>query len=124
MSHPIHWFIQPRTLVSLVLGSGMIALALPGSQLFASSPSAAPGVQANALATLVSGRRITPVGSQTKLWNLPMNAVLSPDGKHLLVANAGAYDPEMLQSVDTSTRRVVQSLPYRSPSSVSPSRVT
>src|SRR5579871_4838242 len=119
MTHHRDRSITRRTAVAAVLGVGMIALALPQARLFATSSAAQPGVLSGARAMLVSGRTITPAGAQTTLWNLPMNAVLSPNGKQLLVANAGAYDPEMLQVVATATRRVVQELPFRSPASVS-----
>jgi hypothetical protein len=108
-----------RAAIAATLGVGMIALALPQARLFATSSAAQPGVLSGARAMLVSGRIISPAGAQTTLWNLPMNAVLSPNGKQLLVANAGAYDPEMLQVVDTATHQVVQDLPFRSPASVS-----
>ena len=103
----------------MVTSVGLLAFALPQSQLFASSPGVQPGTQPDGSTTLASGHTITPAGVQTNLWNLPMNSVLSPNGKRLLVANAGAYDPQMLDVVDTATHKVLQSLPYRSPSSVS-----
>jgi YVTN family beta-propeller protein len=108
-----------RGVIGLITGVGLVAFALPQSQLFASSTAPLPGKQPNGSTTLVSGRTITPAGTQTSLWITPMNEALSPNGKRLLVANAGASDPEMLQVIDTSTHKVIQSLPFRSPASVS-----
>lgn len=39
---------------------------------------------------LVTGKAITPQGSQTGVGSFPVNAVLSPDGQYVLVTNAGA----------------------------------
>lgn len=107
-----------RGVVAAGLGAGLIGLALPQSHLFASSGAPLPGLRANGSAMLVSGRLVTPAGQQSGLGNLPMNAVLSPDGIHMLVVNAGARSPEILQVLDASSRKVVQSLPYASPDGV------
>ena len=38
---------------------------------------------------LVTGKRITPQGKQTNVGSYPANMALTPDGKHLVVTNAG-----------------------------------
>ncbi|PZH16341.1 phosphoesterase [Streptomyces sp. NTH33] len=63
------------------------------------------------------GYRVTPAGDQTRLGNLPLNAVLHPDGRHLLVTNNG-QGVQSLQLVDTRTNKVVQTLSYPSPESL------
>ncbi|MGA5040026.1 SMP-30/gluconolactonase/LRE family protein [Streptomyces capoamus] len=63
------------------------------------------------------GYRVTPAGGQTRLGDLPLNAVLHPDGRHLLVTNNG-QGVQSLQLVDTRTNKVVQTLPYPSPESL------
>jgi len=39
---------------------------------------------------LVTGKAITPQGSQTGVGSFPVNAVLSPDGQYVVVTNAGS----------------------------------
>ncbi|MEU6554902.1 bifunctional YncE family protein/alkaline phosphatase family protein [Streptomyces sp. NPDC046915] len=63
------------------------------------------------------GYRVTPAGHQTRLGSLPLNAVLHPDGRHLLVTNNG-QGVQSLQLVDTRTNRVVQTRSYPSPESL------
>ncbi|GCF11435.1 bifunctional YncE family protein/alkaline phosphatase family protein [Dictyobacter arantiisoli] len=66
---------------------------------------------------LINDWTITPAGSQTVLGDLPLNAILSPDGRYLLVANGGA-GLQSLQLIATSDHTVVQSIPYTAPHSV------
>ncbi|MFE9171881.1 bifunctional YncE family protein/alkaline phosphatase family protein [Streptomyces kebangsaanensis] len=63
------------------------------------------------------GYRVTPAGDQTRLGNLPLNAVLHPGGRYLLVTNNG-QGVQSLQLVDTRTNKVVQTLSYPSPESL------
>ena len=112
----------------------MTALALPPTYLLASPTggphtvqaqeyhignptSAEPGRGPFGTALLINGRTITPAGTQSSLGDLPLNAVLSPDGTHLLVSNSGA-GMQSLQVVDAATGGVVQTLPYIAPASV------
>jgi len=39
---------------------------------------------------LVTGKAITPLGQQTNVGSFPVNAVLSPDGRYVVVTNTGA----------------------------------
>lgn len=96
---------------------GVFAFAAPRTQLFASSFYTQPGLRADG-AMLVSGHLVTPAGTQTTLGNLPMNAVLSPNGRSLLIANSGARSPESLQVYSTAQRRITQTLPYAAPDGV------
>ncbi|MBA2391884.1 MAG: bifunctional YncE family protein/alkaline phosphatase family protein [Ktedonobacteraceae bacterium] len=66
---------------------------------------------------LINNWTITPAGLETRLGDLPMNSILSPDGHYLLVSNDGA-GIQSLQVVATASRRVVQTIPYTAPSSV------
>lgn len=61
------------SLVSLVLG------------LFAN-----PAFPQNAV-PLSTGKLITPLGTQTEVGSFPANMVLTPDGRHVIVANTGFY---------------------------------
>jgi YVTN family beta-propeller protein len=60
------------------------------------------------------GQRVTPAGEQTRLGDLPLHAVLSPDRRTLLVTNDG-QGVQSLQVVDARTRQVRQTLAYPAP---------
>ncbi|WP_160146171.1 bifunctional YncE family protein/alkaline phosphatase family protein [Dictyobacter aurantiacus] len=66
---------------------------------------------------LVDTWTITPAGSQLTLGDLPLNSVLSPDGRHLLISNGGA-GIQSLQVVSTNDHKLIQTIPYTSPHSV------
>jgi YVTN family beta-propeller protein len=76
-----------------------------------------PGRHADGSVQLINQRTITPAGQQSDLGDLPLNALLSPDGKRLLVANGGA-GIQSLQVVDTNNGKVLQEIPYTVPDSV------
>ncbi|MEY9938197.1 bifunctional YncE family protein/alkaline phosphatase family protein [Streptacidiphilus sp. MAP5-3] len=65
-----------------------------------------------------AGWRVAPVGRQTALGSLPTASALSPDGRLLLVLDAGDAPKESLQVVDTATSTVVQRFDYASPDGV------
>ncbi len=56
--------------------------------------------------TLPTGRSITPAGTQQDIGSLPVNLVLTPDGKYALVSDAGFR--EYLTCLDTRTGRLAQ----------------
>jgi YVTN family beta-propeller protein len=66
---------------------------------------------------LINNWTVTPAGLETRLGDLPMNSVLSPDGRDLLVSNDGA-GIQSLQVVSAASRQVLQTIPYTAPSSV------
>src|SRR5262245_12377586 len=49
---------------------------------------------------LVTGKSITPQGKQTPVGSFPCNMVLSPDGKFIVVTNAGYREYLSVLSVD------------------------
>lgn len=59
---------------------------------------------------LSSGWRIKPAGRQVPLDTLPISSVLSPDGKHLLVLNAG-YNPPSISVLDAAAQREIGRTP-------------
>ena len=65
-------------MAALLMGGGGIALAV-------ARDTAEPGPRTGG-ALLINQRSITPAGTQSALGDLPVNAALSPDGAHLLVA--------------------------------------
>lgn len=90
------------------------AIAAPTVATFAAEPdSAEPGPTRDNAVRLINNRTITPAGRQSVLGDLPLNAILTPDGHHLLVANSGA-GPQSLQLVDTATGAVAQEITYLS----------
>ena len=60
--------------------------AIGGAAVMAAAPVAAPK---DSNAPLVTGKRLTPEGSQTNVGSFPSNLVLSPDAKYVLVTTAG-----------------------------------
>ena len=38
---------------------------------------------------LVTGKKITPVGTNTQVGNLPMNVIKSPNGKYAIISDMG-----------------------------------
>jgi YVTN family beta-propeller protein len=70
------------------------------------------GPQGDGTGVTPVGWRVTPAGSQTTLGALPTTAALSPDGKMLVVLNAGD-GTESLQVVDTGDGKVEQTIPYK-----------
>ncbi len=63
------------------------------------------------------GWTLTPAGHQTQLGDFPMNGVVSPDGRYLIVSNDGLLI-QSLQVVDLSTSRVVQTIRYLPPAAL------
>jgi YVTN family beta-propeller protein len=72
------------------------------------------GPRANGTAVIPVGYRVTPAGEQSQLGDLPLSAKPFPDGKALLVVNAG-QGVQSLQVVDSGSGAVLQSIEYRSP---------
>jgi len=75
------------------------------------------GPHGDGTATTPLGYLVDPAGTQTTLGDLPLGAALSPDGRLLLVSNDG-QGTQSLQVVDTSTSRVLQTIPYTRPASL------
>ena len=65
-----------------------------------------PGRQSDASVILPNGQRITPAGTQLVVNSLPVAAEPSPDGRYLLVLQAG-YETPSLTAVDTATAKAV-----------------
>ncbi len=63
------------------------------------------------------GFRVTPEGRQTRLGDLPLASAVSPDGRSLLVVDAGD-GAQSVKLVDTATSRVRQTLRYLAPQAV------
>ena len=59
---------------------------------------------------LSSGWKVRPAGKQIPLDTLPMSTALTPDGKFLLVLNAG-YKPPSIAVLDVATEREIDRMP-------------
>jgi YVTN family beta-propeller protein len=100
------------------VGTTVAALvALGTGAAFAAGPPKMAGPRPNGTAVTSNGYEVTPAGDQRTLGDLPLVSALSPDGKHLVVVNAG-QGTQSVQVVDTATGQVVQTLPYKSPAAV------
>jgi YVTN family beta-propeller protein len=75
------------------------------------------GPQGDGTSITPVGWRVTPAGSQTTLGSLPTASALSPDGKELLVLNAGD-SVNSVQVVDAATHTVTQTVSYVPPEGV------
>jgi len=94
----------PRVVLAVIF---ICLAALVSSQ---TAPREQVGPLANGGFLLNSGWRLQPVGRQVPLDTLPMSTALSQDGKYLVVLNGG-YRPPSLSVLDTSSGRVVSSVP-------------
>ena len=105
----------------LVLSGGLAVLLVGGGVAFAALNNRTAGPAPDGTAYTPVGNKVTPAGDQTDLGNLPLNAALHPDGRHLLVTNNG-QGVQSLQLIDTdaseAASKVVQTLPFPSPESL------
>lgn len=96
----------------------LIASAALASVLFGSSVSAAytllSGPQGDGTSVTPNGWHLTPAGKQIKLGDFPMGGAVSPDGKFVVVSNAG-QGTQSLQVLNTKSKEVIQTIPYESP---------
>ncbi len=117
MAH-FQYFLQKHRRVSIVGIVMIIAATIVPSTILAATHIAQdqPGTRGNTT-RLVNNWTITPAGTQTLLGDLPLNSVLSPDGRFLLISNDGA-GVQSLQVVATATNRVIQTISYTVPNGV------
>ena len=78
--------------IALCAGLAAAASGLPGASVLAQNPN-----------PLVTGKKITlpPLGIQTPVGSLPMNMILTPDGKYAISTDMGFR--ESLHSINTIT---------------------
>jgi len=63
---------------------------------------------------LITGKKITPAGFNGEIASLPMNIILSPDGKYAITTDMGFH--EELSSIDTSTGQTVDEVAFENTS--------
>ncbi len=98
-----------------LLGGGTAFAVLNPSDI--SGPNRTAGPKSGDRAVTPVGYAVTPAGAQTQVGHLPLNAALHPDGRVLLVTNNGQAT-QSLQLIDVASRRVMQTLDYKSPESL------
>nr|MBA3431911.1 YncE family protein [Actinomycetota bacterium] len=77
-----------------------------------------PGPQGDGTSITPYGMKVTPASTSEKLGERPYGMALSPDGDHVLIANAGVYRQSVML-VDARTGLPSQEIVYPSPQTVS-----
>ena len=104
-----------RTNRARVAGAAVVAGVLVAGGAVAAVTGGPPaGPRGDGTAVTPVGFRVTPAGRQSALGDLPLHAVLSPDGGTLLVGNAG-QGVQSLQVVDPVSGTVRQTIRYAAP---------
>ncbi len=93
--------VSPTTMRRVTLGLTALALAAFGSRLIIRAQSSTapamvlPGAAADGTVTLPNAWRLAPAGRHLTLSDLPLNVVVSPDGRYAVVANNGLARPSL-----------------------------
>jgi YVTN family beta-propeller protein len=85
-------------------------LLLVGVLWSSASATLTPGPKADGTAVTPQGWSITPAGTQTDMGPWPQTVAASPDGRIVVVGNAG-YSDHGLSVLDTSSGKVTQTIP-------------
>jgi DNA-binding beta-propeller fold protein YncE len=80
---------------SAVLLVAVVTTALMRAQFVPPPLSAAPGAMSDGSTLLPNGWRLAPAGKHLALSTLPLNAVVSPDGRHAVITNNGLAKPSL-----------------------------
>jgi YVTN family beta-propeller protein len=96
------------------LVAGGCAVVVVATAAVANSGVLRAGPRPDGSAVIPIGYRVTPAGNQGRLGDLPLTAKLFPDGKAVLVVNAG-QGMQSVQVVDPGSGDVRQSIEYKSP---------
>src|SRR4051794_1027792 len=91
----------------LLLSFGILVIALVGS--FAQPgaiPAPRPGPVPGGATLLPNGWRIDPAGHHLQVGDLPLNMVMSPDGRYIVITNNGWAKPT-LTVFDTKSEQVI-----------------
>jgi YVTN family beta-propeller protein len=108
------WGRRSTTAVGATAGTVLLCV---GTALALAAGVVTVGPRPDGTAYTPTGYRVTPAGAQITLGDLPLAAALSPDGRTLVVSNAG-QGTQSVQVIDIRTALLVQSLPYSSPNAV------
>jgi len=100
-------FRTTRRSVALLLTFGTCVIGIVGALAQRGAvPAARPGRQPNGATLLPNGWRIAPAGKSVMIGDLPLNMVMSPDGRFVVVTNNGWTKPT-LNVFDTKLEGVV-----------------
>src|ERR1044071_2395325 len=94
-----HLVASPTTTRRTYLLAAVFGLAVVSSAIYARAQSdsaaltAVPGAQADGTTLLPNGWRLAPAGRQLRVGTLPLNIVLSPDGRYAVITNNGVNRP-------------------------------
>src|SRR2546428_308660 len=86
---------RPSIIWSAVLLVAVTTTALIRAQYIPPPRTAAPGTMSDGSTLLPNGWRLGPVGKHLPLSTLPLNAVVSPDGRHAVITNNGLAKPSL-----------------------------
>jgi len=84
-----------RGVTALVMLGASVALMVGAVAQRAPAPPAWPGPQPNGATLLPNGWRIAPAGRNVAIGDLPLNMVLSRDGRYIVVTNNGWTKPTL-----------------------------
>ena len=94
--------VSPATIRRLAVGLAACSTLAFGAMWVSSSaqsampqPSAQPGGQTDGSTLLPNGWRIAPAGRSLALSTLPLNLIVSPDGKYAVITNNGLMKPSL-----------------------------
>jgi YVTN family beta-propeller protein len=91
--------VSPATTRRLVLGSTALLFIVVASAIYMRAQTSAapatgvPGLQSDGSILLANGWRIAPAGRTLKVGTLPLNVVISPDGRYAIATNDGIMRP-------------------------------
>lgn len=112
----INGFLGSPLKKKTILKKGLI-LVFAGSGLAAAFTSRAAPTHSRPVPKLLpTGKRLTPTGTQTEVGSFPVNAILSPDGRFILVTDCGAR--ESLSILRASDGQLVSRLDWNAPSPI------
>src|SRR5689334_1040684 len=107
---------SPTTIRRTSLLLAAILLAVVASAIYtraqsnAAALTAVPGAQADGTTLLPNGWRLDPAGRQLRVGTLPLNIVLSPDGRYAVVTNNGVNQPSF-SVVDIASWTIASTTP-------------
>jgi YVTN family beta-propeller protein len=95
-----HIVASPTTIRRTTLGGVALAIAVVTSAIYTRAqspantpPAAVPGALSDGTTLLPNGWRLAPAGRPLKVGTLPLNIVLSPDGRYAVITNNGVNRP-------------------------------
>ena len=101
--------LRANYLAAACLGAVILASCSGSSRTESEKPSGIPA-SLSSTARLPTGARLDPAGRSSPLGNMPLSAILAPDGRNLVVSLSG-WREQGLQVVNRETGALVQRIP-------------